>query len=353
MWEIYVQFHYDKRMTAQFACLDAPQIEIDFSMPLGIIEKLAVQNISEINFVEVDAFICLTSRKIFKGRVIYLDMLTDYFKRKTYAEIPLLNFLQRYPRVKLFLTNFPNFERFKGSHEFKQRLMSLEDMKKFLHAHEHDNTPTAFNRLGYTNAQSLEIVEAPKVTTNPDGSTDMQDTDEHSLMRIQNGRRATAYQPAHYRNKIYFVGSCHHYGVNAPFDKTIESYLQKMLNEKNLPYRVENESQRYCYRYQDIFYNLNKLTPAPGDIMFVWIHNLATMNLPFFDVADAFDPPHDYREIYCVQGHVNELGYKILAEKYFAFLTANNFFRDVEFKYSTPPPQRTDTVFRRNLNRAA
>lgn len=111
-----------------------------------------------------------------------------------------------------------------------------------------------------------------------------------------------------------------------------------MLNENNLPYRVENESQRYYCRYQDIFYNLNKLTPAPGDIIFVWIDNMLNKNFPSLDLSAAFDSPHNYKEIFCLRGHVNELGYKILAEKYFAFLTQNNFLRDKDFKYTMPPP---------------
>lgn len=338
VWEIYVQFYYDKTLTAQFAFMDAPTDKMHFPAHSGIIKELVVQNISTVNFSEVDAIICLTLRRIFNGgKVIYLDMLADYFKRKTYAEIPLLNFLQRYPQVKLFLTNFPSIKRYARASEFIKTLPPLEYVLKILHS---NKKYMPLEKFGYNVQQMLESTEAPPVVTNPDGSTDMKDTDERSLQRIKNGRRVTAYQPTQFKNRIYFVGSCHHYGIHAPFDKTIESYLQKLLNEKNLLYRVENESQRYFGRYQDIFYNLNKLTPSPGDILFVWIHDLVGINLPFCDVADAFDPPHDYREIFCTQGHINELGYKILAEKYFAFLTKNNFFSNVEFKYATPPPVR-------------
>ena len=354
IWEIYVQFCYDKRMSAQFSFLDVRSGEMHFPAHPGIIKKLDVKNISEINFADIDAVICLSSRKIFSdGKVIYLNYLTEYFKRKTYVEIPLLHFLQRYPQVKLILTNFPNISRYSKGNEFNRKLPSLADMLDILHNDDSDTAQTPLNKLGYTNAQAIEITEAPKVKTNPDGSTDMEDTDENSLQRIKNGKRITAYQPAHFRNKIYFVGSCHHYGVHAPFDKTVESYLQQMLNEKNLPYRVENENQRYFTRYQDIFYNLNKLTPAPGDIIFVWIENLVSNNFPFLNVANAFDPPHDYKEIYCTQGHINELGYKILAEKFFNLLTQNNFFRDKDFNYPIPPPLIIVTVYRRSSRRLA
>ena len=151
-----------------------------------------------------------------------------------------------------------------------------------------------------------------KTLTNIDGTTILQDNNYH-LANVVNGKRVTADQPEKFLNRIYFVGACHYVGVLAPFDKTIESYLQKMLNEKNLPYRVENEGQRYAFRFQDMFYNLNNLNPAPGDIIFILLGgNLHSKNLPLFDLSDAFDPPHDYRELFCDRRHVNELGYKIL-----------------------------------------
>lgn len=111
-----------------------------------------------------------------------------------------------------------------------------------------------------------------------------------------------------------------------------------MLNENNFPYRVENESQFFWRRFQHIFYNLNRIHPKKGDIIFAWINNLRTKNIPFFDVSRAFDPPHNFREIFASGGHVNEIGYRIVAEKFFNFLTQNNFFHDVEFKYPAPPP---------------
>ena len=352
LWEIYVQFRYDKRMLAQFSLLDAPTGEIKFS-DIGVVGTLKYENISEINLADFDAIICLTTQRIFSGNVIYLDMLRGYFIRKTYVEIPFLHFLQRHPKVKAFLTILPNnIYRYKGYEEFAKTIMNLEEITAQIKQNPEGKFTTPLDKFGYTNAQVLEIASTPDVRTNPDGTTVMEDTDDNSLQRIKNGKRVTAYQPTHFRNRIYFVGPCHYLGVYAPFDKTIESYLQQLLNENNLPYRVENEGQGYFFRYQDIFYNLNKLELAPGDIIFVWIDNLTANNLPAFNLSDAFDPPHDYKEIFVNVWHMNELGYKILAEKFFIFLTQNNFFRDVDFNYPTPPRVVIATAFRRS-SRAA
>ena len=337
VWEIHVQFRYDKRILAQFSFLDIPTGK-EISLMQAILSSLAYKNFSEINLNDFDKIILLTTKEVTTAdKVISFQTLTRYFIRKTYAEIPLLNFLQRYPKVKLFLTSFPSIGKYKGGVEFYKQLKALESMRKILRTDKSGKVKTPLDRFGYTNEEVLELMEAPPVVTNLDGSTTTEDN-EHPLMRIKDGKRATAYQPEKFLNKIYFIGSCHDFGINAPYDKTIESYLQKMLNESNLPYCVENESQRYFGRYQDLFYNLNKLAPAPGDIIFIWFNNFHTENLPFLDLSNAFAPPHDYKKIFCLKGHINELGYKILAEKYFKFLTENNFFRDMEFTYSIPPP---------------
>ena len=240
--------------------------------------------------------------------------------------------------MKLFLTNYPNIYRYKDGFEFDSQLLGVEEFAERLRADKSGNVKTTLDKFGYTNAQVLEISEPPEVMTKPDGSTVMIDDATKPLLRIQNGKRVTADQPEKFLNRIYFVGQCVYFGVYAPFDKTIESYLQKILNENNLPYRVENFSQRYWNRYQDIFYTLNKIEPAPDDLAFVWISNMTLKKFPLFDASDAFDPPHDFKEIFCIKGHFNELGYKILAEKYFNFLTTNNFFRDKKFTYPPPPP---------------
>ena len=347
LWEIYVQFHYDKRLMPQFSFTDSDDIAINKHFPghSGVISPLTIQKFSAMNLNNFDKIIFLTMNKIpANNKIIHVHALTNYFVHKVYVEIPLLHFLQRNPGVKLFLTNFPSIKRFKDGTEFLSQLPNAHSLKRMLYENKDSNIKTPFDKFGYTNKEVLDILIASstKAKTNIDGSTEMIEVEKNHFSGVLNGKRTTAYQPKHFLNRIYFVGPCFQYGVLAPFDKTIESYLQKMLNEHNLPYRVENEGQLVWNRYQDVFYNLNKLNPSPGDIIFVYICSLHSMKdvVPYCDISDVFDPPNDYREIYCEKGgHVNELGYKLLAEKYFIFLTENNFFRDKEFNYPLPPPQ--------------
>ena len=342
--EIYAQFHYDGRVTPVFCFsdIDEKYSMLPLYLPLGLFRpKIAVKSISALKPGDFEEVILLTKEnpKIDCKKIIRFADLERFFMQRTHVDIPLLSFLQRFPKVKLFLTNFPSLGQYKGGKEFSSKLMSADELVKLILNSGGKHVETPLDRFGYTNEQVVELVLASKVQRNPDGSSSMLSGD-YPLRRIENGKRATAYQPENFQNKIYIFGSCHQYGINAPFDKTIESYLQKMLNENNLPYRVENEGQHFAGRYQDIFYNLNKLNPNPGDIIFFWVANLHSNEdvIPFCDISDAFDPPHDFREMFCRKAHVNELGYKLVAEKYFDFLTTNNFFRDVDFNYPAPPP---------------
>ena len=101
---------------------------------------------------------------------------------------------------------------------------------------------------------------------------------------------------------------------------------------------MENESQFFANRYQDVFYNLNNLSLRPGDIIFLCLQTLQPFTIPFIDISKIFDEFSGREKIFCDSSHINELGYKILAEKLFTFLTANNFFQDKEFNYPPPPP---------------
>ena len=340
--EIYAQFQYDRRLIAQFCFIDGDKKGNVIRSKLAgvILSKVLIKSFLSIDVKKFDRIILLTKEEIniADKKIIRFADVERFCVQQAYVNIPLLNFLQRYPQVKLILTNFPSISRFEGGKEFNEQLWEAKALARAIREAGDKNIETPLDKFGYTNAQVAEIILANEAKRNPDGTSSLLDGD-YPLRRIQNGKRMTAYQPEHFKNRIYVFGPCHFYGVNAPFDKTIESFLQKMLNEANLPYRVENESQHFVGRFQDLFYNLNALAPEPGDMIFCYIANLRSNNdiIPFCDISDTFDPPHNFKEIFCRKGHVNELGYKLVAEKYFKYLTENNFFRDIEFKYPPPP----------------
>ncbi len=344
LWEIFVQFKYDKRITPTFSLLNGKVGTLNFSVAC-ILSEMKFESISNLNINEYDKIIFLNAER-FNAQIpnaIYLDQLTDYFITRTYAEIPLLHFLQRHPKVNIVVTNYPILHLNEYSTEFEKRILkeNIHQVHAKIEASNGKKIDTPLDFLGYTNEEVLELLDMTDAKTNPDGSTSLKNSASR-LIGVDNGQRKTAYQPTNFQNKIYFMGTCTYFGIGTPFDKTLESYLQKIIIENNLPYRVENEGQFFSGRYQDIFYNLNNLPVVDGDIIFICLQALKTNGVPFFDVCSIFDRPHNYGEVFTDFDHLNEVGYKILAERFFQFLAQNNFFKNVDFHY--PPSSSSSSV---------
>ena len=340
LWEIHAQFFHGKRIKPEYVLLQGASHSVNYS-PGTLFEELKIKSAEEVSLNDCDKIFFLTTKHydVDTDKIIYLPELMYSFVIRTYVEIPFLYFLQKKPRVKIFLTNFPIIVMNQHNTDWEKQIIQnrtpLSAITEKLRADENYKTPYDF--LGYGRQELLDMLTISGTKTNPDGSTSLDDND-NPLVRVENGQRLVQNQPEKFKNRIYFLGGCSHLGVGAPFDKTIESYLQKLLNQNHLPYRVENVSQFFTYRYQDIFYNLENLQLQDDDIVFVFFDNMLSNKLPVFDVSRTFERPHNYGEVYVDTAHVNELGYKALAKKFFDYLAKNNFFKDVDFNYPTPPP---------------
>ena len=344
LWEIYVQFKYDKRITPKFSLINGKIESTKFATP-GFIKDIEFETLNNEQFEDSDRIFFMNAVRLNtpNPKIIYLDQITRYFQIHTYSEIPLLHFLQQHKGVKLFAVNSPSII----SNEYntvleKELLKEFTDRRIFRLRDEiiaNKGKPplsTPYDFLGYTNEEVAKMLEIAEAKVNFDGSTSLQDRDDE-LMNIVNGKRMTAYQPEKFVNKIYFVGLCIYYGWGTPFDKTVESHLQKFLNDANFPYRVENESQIIGGRVQDQFYNLNNLPVKPGDIIFVYAPESPTYLIPFIDTNPVLIRPHNHGEVFADKYHINELGHLALAKFFFQLLVQNNFFKNTKIEYPTPP----------------
>ena len=350
--EIHIQFCYDKNyetvIQPTFASSFAPITVTDSLSVNFVTEKPEIKYLPDLQLESYDKIIALTTKNFLENisGVMYLHELRNRFAIRAYAEIPLLNFLQKNPGVKMFVPDFPCLRENENNTEREKQLLAERGLDKLfkireqIEANPDRHVETPYDFLGYDNAKTYEVLEVVKSKINPDGSNSLEER-HGQFLNIRDGRRVTAYQPENYRNKIYFFGNCVYFGFGVPDDKTVESRLQKLLNENNFPYRVENFAYPFSNKQQNIFYNLNNIHPEPGDIIFVNVQQIATNAIPFFDTCKFFLRPHNYGEVFADNGHINELGHKALAEKIFDFLVKNVFFQNVEFKYPPPPPPRT------------
>lgn len=344
LWEIYVQFAWDKRFQPIFVTLEEKSFEInEFTLP-WFLSPLIVKSINEIDVTGDKIFFLSMNHFDFGAdKIIYLDELIEIFTLRTYFAIPLANFAKLHPDVKIFAMNFPRLKSSPLNTDNEKFLLrsgekQIQELLKNFSADNKNHIATPFDFLGYDNEKSYGLLQTPIAKTNRDGTTTLQG-DGNKYLAIRDGKRLTANQPEVFANRIYFVGNCVYFGWGVPFDKTLTSRLQALLNENNLPWRVENESQFFAGHNQGIYYNLHNLPVQAGDIVFVVTHSIRLKDFPFIDVEDFFQRPHDFGEVFFEPNHINELGHKALAEEFFALLTANNFFRDTEQNFPEPPPQ--------------
>ena len=340
LWEIFVQFRYDGRIGAAVAFLSTEETVVNIS-PASVLNGLRIIPLEKVEINGFDAILVLENieqcpasaiEKISGKKVIYLNDLVSSFIQRVYAEIPLYNYLRKNPGVRVVVLDVPFINRNNLS-EYERQILaegSIHKLRSDLAARDGKIISTRFDRFGYSNDEVFKLLNLTGAKKQADGTTVLIDTTE-PLAGVENGQRRTAHQPQTYKNTIYFMGTCTYYGIGAPYDKTVESFLQERLNASREKYRVVNASQFYAGRYQDLFYNLNALNAMPGDIVFVCLQCLRAEGLPFFNAWHMFDRPHDYGEVFADDSHLNEHGYEILAEKIYEDLVKNNFYQDYEY----------------------
>lgn len=335
LWELYVQFRYHKKLLPKFCLLSGEPISVAHSVACVI----GGYRFDRINFNDLeryDKILVLTTNKFPQlptEKTVYFDILLGQFIRYVYAERPIYNYINSHKGVKVIVTTGIILKNNEFTTEYEKQILqkNIHQLREELKKRNDKTLETRFDQFGYSNDEVYAILALSDSKTNPDGTSDLLDNN-HPLVMTENGKRKTAYQEGEYKNTIWCMGTCIYYGIGAPYDKTIESYLQKIINENGHEYLVENVSQLYAGRYQDIFYNLHRLPAKDGDIVLICIQDLKVEKVPFYDWRPIFNRPHDYGEVFEDGGHINERGNKIYAEKFYEYLVQNNFFKDYEYK---------------------
>ena len=339
LWELFVQFNYDKRLHPEFFLLNGKGGSVNFGVACVLGNLKFEPMIAPEQMKQFDRIIILSTRRIepLFENAIYLNTLLWQFIKRVYAEKPLCSFMKRNPGVKCILTDVPELQNNKFPSDYEKRLQasdSIHELRERLENRNGKTIETRFDMFGYTNDQVRRILQLSDAKTNADGSTALLDDDDE-LVGIRDGFRRTADQPSEYDHSLWFMGTCTYFGIGAPYDKTFESFLQKLLNANGHRYRVVNAGQFFAGRYQDIFYNLNKLPVKAGDIVFICLQMLPADSIPFFSVKNIFNRPHNFGEVFSDSvGHLNENGYRALAHVFYGLLVQNKFF--VDLKYNLP-----------------
>ncbi len=168
---------------------------------------------------------------------------------------------------------------------------------------------------------------------------------------IINHCRLTTDTPDEYFNTIHFFGPCIGVGYAAEDKHTIESNLQKIINDKKLDnnvYRVVNHS---CWHKketdnQDSFKRILKTPISSNDILVIvspmlWKYydfNRKDTHIHYHDIVPALDRPHDQGEIFMDVFHITHKGYRLIAQYIYKIL--QNFVSSQQ----NLPPQKTNLI---------
>lgn len=104
---------------------------------------------------------------------------------------------------------------------------------------------------------------------------------------VRNGERYTYGQPKIYQKTIYFVGPCFIYGHYVEDRNTIESILQKKINEIGKNIRVVNCGSFY---YNNMDLELARIMELPlkkGDIIILYLDGISFYNIPELDIMEV------------------------------------------------------------------
>ncbi len=161
-----------------------------------------------------------------------------------------------------------------------------------------------------------------------------------NIANIVGGHRVTTNAPKTYHNRIYFYGPCTATGANAIDDKTIESFLQRILNENNLAYRVVNcgtpgngyalnNDLNELYTLMDTKFNEGDIVVFLGQTL--WNSFVKLPKEKYMAFSEIFNtPPFDKVKCFEIDSnniphpdHIDEKGYEVVAKVIFERIKPN------------------------------
>ena len=218
----------------------------------------------------------------------------------------------------------------------------LKDIVNTLKTNNEIITP-AFDEFSYSSPeQLLEVLSPPISYFDNSGLLKIQDT-HNAYMNVTNGVRHTLEVPKDAKSKVFIVGNCVEFGHGASDSGTIQSHLQRRLNEAGYKYEVVNLGTYLTSRWKGYSKIIKNIPANPGDIIFLRTfiseEELSVKGELFCNLADLFSQPHSYGEVvYDCSAHLTENGNKAVADEFFQYMLNKKLF---EIEYDNHSVQKT------------
>jgi [citrate (pro-3S)-lyase] ligase len=189
-----------------------------------------------------------------------------------------------------------------------------------------------FNDIGhYSEKYFNEISSYSQVEKN--GAIYLADKTE-LYQNVVNGCRITTDVPEKYDNTIYTYGGCWVFGVYAEDKYTVQSYLQRALNNNlyslDRSFRIMNCGIINADAYKYLMYKqLMQESLKDGDIVILMTLGQGYLKFfnennsgcaAFYDISTAFDRPHEFGEVFVDLRHWGHKGNKLVANMIYKIL---------------------------------
>ncbi|MCL2014130.1 MAG: CBS domain-containing protein [Oscillospiraceae bacterium] len=155
---------------------------------------------------------------------------------------------------------------------------------------------------------------------------------ESQYINIINGRRVVTDDRGDYKNRIFVLGNSLAYGFGSEDKYTIQSFMQKIINDTKQEYRVVNCG---IARHFSIYNILEEAQEGDKIVVilgynykeWLWMLKMLENHINNFSqiycLKHLFDRPHDMGEVYFDRGHINHIGNKRVAEEIIKIMDKN------------------------------
>ncbi|MDE7017657.1 MAG: adenylyltransferase/cytidyltransferase family protein, partial [Lachnospiraceae bacterium] len=147
----------------------------------------------------------------------------------------------------------------------------------------------------YTEEYAYSITHLHFSVESKSGCGKLKDADSQ-FYHVVNGERYTVGQPEKYKKAIYFVGPCFIYGHYVEDKNTIESILQRRIDDEQYDIKVVNcGSPRYTGSFHvDLMWaRLSEIPLKKGDIVIVYVANKFFHNITEIDLMSVLLEKND------------------------------------------------------------
>jgi [citrate (pro-3S)-lyase] ligase len=272
------------------------------------------------------------------ARVFELPLLLDQIRDYFIYEKPLLEISNRHKDVGgIVIKNMPKFPAVNLS--AGEQIIDGKGIWNVDHGLRNEllksNAPIipAWDAFHYNNADISEMLSHPADYIDAKGVLVFADK-SGTYVNLSGGNRVTANAPKDIQKTIYIVGGDKIFGMGAPDGGTVSSHLQNKLNEQ-LPDQkiaVVNMGRFLWPRQYELLHLLNSLPVKDGDIIVFhapWTWSVRKAQVLQLDFSNLLQRPHDYGEVFIDKGgHLNENGYRAIADAVFKALRENYLRED-------------------------